>query len=465
MFGRRNKRRASATFHQPVETLEFRSLLTALYAVDEEYSTLHDQALSVTTPGVLGNDGSLDAEFTGTLSTSLVTSTSYGTLSLNSNGSFTYTPNANFAGNDSFTYKATDGTDLSDAATVVIHVTNVNAYANTENVSLIHSTPLVTRDVTTGMVYGDDDGDDVMVSVTGAPTKGTVVDNEDGTFTYTGDPDESGPDAFTFTVTDGVGTTQTNTIHVTLTNDAPSFDADAEGEFFFDEDDLPATGVIAQIHATDNNDLDEITYSIAPNSFFSVDSNTGVVTLTDADALWNAYDAAGGDDLEIDVYATDALGLCGAPGRIRVIGTLAGPPYTYIHTDAGATYFPRTAAEIRAAFDDIEAHNEKITEMIIKGHGWSGGISVDDSGGTFEFDDGGDGVGGDPDSITLGGFNVTTQLQSITNGSTVISLRGCKTAQAAANMQALIGTGLDVRGAVRYVLSIPGTFIGFGVYH
>ena len=56
----------------------------------------------------------------------LVSTTSSGTLALASDGSFTYDPNTNFNGVDSFTYNATDGTNLSNTATVTITVKPVN---------------------------------------------------------------------------------------------------------------------------------------------------------------------------------------------------------------------------------------------------------------------------------------------------------------------------------------------------
>ena len=57
--------------------------------------------------GVLGNDADPDGD---PLTAVLVSGPSHGTLTLNANGSFTYTPNANFNGTDSFTYRASDGT-------------------------------------------------------------------------------------------------------------------------------------------------------------------------------------------------------------------------------------------------------------------------------------------------------------------------------------------------------------------
>ena len=57
-------------------------------------------------PGVLGNDTDVDAD---ALTAALVTESPHGTLALASDGSFTYTPAANFNGTDSFTYTANDG--------------------------------------------------------------------------------------------------------------------------------------------------------------------------------------------------------------------------------------------------------------------------------------------------------------------------------------------------------------------
>src|SRR5204863_500717 len=75
-------------------------------ANDDSYTTPEDTQLTVAAPGVLANDSDVDGD---PLSTILVNGPSHGTLTLNSNGSFTYMPALNFNGIDTFTYKATDG--------------------------------------------------------------------------------------------------------------------------------------------------------------------------------------------------------------------------------------------------------------------------------------------------------------------------------------------------------------------
>ncbi len=74
-------------------------------------------------PGVLANDTDPDGD---PLTAMVVTGPAHGGLTLNPNGSFTYTPAANYNGPDSFTYKAGDGTAASNTATVAITVTAVN---------------------------------------------------------------------------------------------------------------------------------------------------------------------------------------------------------------------------------------------------------------------------------------------------------------------------------------------------
>jgi VCBS repeat-containing protein len=92
-------------------------------ATGDAYSTAEDTVLTVPARGVLGNDADPDGD---PLTAVLVTGPSHGSLTLNANGSFCYTPAADFAGTDSFTYRASDGTLTSNPATVTISVTAVN---------------------------------------------------------------------------------------------------------------------------------------------------------------------------------------------------------------------------------------------------------------------------------------------------------------------------------------------------
>ena len=75
-------------------------------AASYSYSTNEDTTLTVPAPGVLPNYSDPDGD---TLTAVKVTDPSHGSLTLNADGSFTYTPNPDYHGSDSFTYKANDG--------------------------------------------------------------------------------------------------------------------------------------------------------------------------------------------------------------------------------------------------------------------------------------------------------------------------------------------------------------------
>jgi VCBS repeat-containing protein len=89
-------------------------------ASNDSYSTDEDQTLNVSAPGVLGNDSDVEDD---PLSAVKVSDPSHGSVTLNSNGSFSYTPDAGYSGSDWFTYKANDGTADSNTATVNITIT------------------------------------------------------------------------------------------------------------------------------------------------------------------------------------------------------------------------------------------------------------------------------------------------------------------------------------------------------
>ena len=190
-------------------------------AVNDAYGTNQNTALTVAAPGVLGNDADPEAN---PLMAMLATAPASGTVTLNSDGSFTYTPNSGFVGSDSFTYQASDGSLNSNVATVSITVNNVNdapvavsdAYATAEDTLLVVPAPgVLGNDI-------DVDADPLTAMVTSAPTRGTLSLNADGSFSYQPFADLNGPDTFTYKASDGsLFSTATVTINVSAVNDAP----------------------------------------------------------------------------------------------------------------------------------------------------------------------------------------------------------------------------------------------------
>ena len=92
-------------------------------AANDAYPVNEDTPLTVPAPGVLGNDSDPDGN---PITAVKVSDPTHGTVTLNADGSFTYTPAPNYIGPDAFTYHASDGTLTSATATVSITVSLVN---------------------------------------------------------------------------------------------------------------------------------------------------------------------------------------------------------------------------------------------------------------------------------------------------------------------------------------------------
>ena len=118
----------------------------------------------------------------------LVSGVAHGTLTFNADGTFSYKPVANFNGADSFTYKATNGLEESNVATVTINVAAVKdapvAKADTYNVT---KNTTLTVAAALGVLANDTDIDGLGMTavVTANVTKGTLAMNADGSFAYT----------------------------------------------------------------------------------------------------------------------------------------------------------------------------------------------------------------------------------------------------------------------------------------
>ncbi len=152
----------------------------------DAYSTAEDVALTVSAPGVLSNDTDVDAD---ALTAAVVSGPSHGSVGLNGDGSFTYTPTPDYNGPDSFTYRANDGTLDSNLAVVNLTVEARNdppvCSGITADASVLWPPNHVLRLLTLSGAT-DVDGDPVSISVTSVTQDEPVNGLGDG---------DTGPDA------------------------------------------------------------------------------------------------------------------------------------------------------------------------------------------------------------------------------------------------------------------------------
>src|SRR6185436_5563289 len=188
-------------------------------AAADEFSTEEDTSLHNDAPGILTNDSDADGD---ALTAILISGPANGTLTLNTDGSFDYLPSADFHGDDSFIYTASDGSTASTETTVTIHVTPVNdsPIAAADSLSTEEDTPLT---ISAPGVLGNDtdpDGDTLSAELVSGPAHGALTLNADGSLTYTPEANFNGEDSFIYKASDGSSTSETTvTITVSPAND------------------------------------------------------------------------------------------------------------------------------------------------------------------------------------------------------------------------------------------------------
>ncbi len=189
-------------------------------------------------------------------------------------GSFTYTPDTNFNGDDSFDFEVSDGEEIV-AGTLTIEVTPVN---DPPEVSVGPVTVKEDESVVVVVTATDVDGDELSFAVSTDPANGTAESNSDGTFTYTPNADFYGTDTFSVTVNDTVvDVTVTVDVTITAVNDAPM----ADSQDVVTMEDTPLNGSLVG-QDIDGDDLTFVVGTAPAGGTVVVDSATGTFTYTPA---------------------------------------------------------------------------------------------------------------------------------------------------------------------------------------
>jgi hypothetical protein len=220
-------------------------------AVPDAYVINEDTSL---TDDFLANDTDVEND---TLTATLVSNVSNGELAFDPNGTFTYTPDPNWNGRDTFTYQVSDGNGGTDTATVVIDVLPVNDAPNVvdDTYAVVQNRTFKVK-ASAGILANDSDieGDPMTVTVVDSPAHGHLVMKKDGGFIFRPDRNYVGSDGFTYTVSDGVDDSVVATVTLNIgASNAPI----ARGDLY----EFP-TGVLGDMHTVASGE------GVLANDFF-----------------------------------------------------------------------------------------------------------------------------------------------------------------------------------------------------
>ncbi|EGR2783202.1 tandem-95 repeat protein [Vibrio parahaemolyticus] len=228
-----------------------------------------------------------------------------GTVSVNPDGSVTYTPNDNYHGADSFTYIVTSG-GVSESTTVNVDVTPVNdAPMAKDDIATTQEDTAVTIDVLPN--DSDVDGDKLLIQSASAPEAQGKVEIVDGKLVFTPAENFNGDAEITYTVTDGALTDQaTVKVTVNAVNDTPIIKVDAVESIT--EDAVNTDTVVATLTVRDTDTPeDQLAVSLENNSngYFVLVGNEVKLTQAGVDAVNN--DELNLKDLTVSVSVSDGV--------------------------------------------------------------------------------------------------------------------------------------------------------------
>ena len=274
------------------------------------------------------------SDIEGSALTFLATSPAHGTLT-GTGASRTYTPDANYFGLDSFTYRVNDSSIDSEAAIVTITVTPVNdapvAAPKSETVAQ-DATVLV------GLTGTDVDGDALTFSVVTSPAHGTLV-GTGATRTYTPSVGFFGPDSFTYVANDGTIDSNVATVTITVTpvNHAPTADSQSVTT---DEDtpiEITLTGA--------DQDGDAITFAVVDGPAHGTFGATGAIR-----TYAPAANFFGADSF---TFRTNDGALSSALATVSITITPVNDP-PVVSIQVGTPRIEGTAVQLQATASDVD---------------------------------------------------------------------------------------------------------------
>ncbi len=336
------------------------------------YATEEDTPLSVTAiNGVLNNDSDPEgATLSAVLHTGGEHGPFHGSLTLNSDGSFTYTPDADYHGDDTFTYHAHDGLKSSvEFATVTVTISSVNdapvaaddLFDNVLSGTVVSGNVLLVNGPG-GVADSDPDGDSLTATLESAPsyhTGGAFTLNADGSFTYSHDGFSS-TDSFTYKIQDGNGATDSATVTLNFIEpegQAPSISVSPVS---------PAEGSAVQLSASftdpDEDDVSSVIIDWGDGTSSSSDNPGDQVTISQSAGsgtitAQHVYADNRPGDYAITIAAMDATDLIGTASISAPVSNVAptlsaGLGFAAVEVKDGNRTVVKQAAMVTGSFSD-----------------------------------------------------------------------------------------------------------------
>ncbi|WP_165065984.1 Ig-like domain-containing protein [Paludisphaera rhizosphaerae] len=329
----------------------------ALKAVGDTYTAQKATQLTVAAPGVLAND---ENSAGGTLTAVMVTGAKYGSAGLGVNGYIMYRPKGAFLGQDSFTYRVSNGTSTSNVATVTLNVVGANdaPTAGAESYELVVSGQTKELQVQSPGVLsndGDPNSQAIAAVLDSAPASGKVVLNSDGSFVYTPNAGFYGVDRFTYRASDGELTSPPTTVTISVYGQ-PTAVADTYSVIQDTVLSVPAPGVVA-------NDVSPA--GLPLRAVISVGPKSGLINLND-DGSFTYTPQAGfvGQDT-FKYYVTDGKLLSATATSTINVTFLNKPP---VAGDDAYNYRPGTPLLVGAPgvlANDQDPNGQAITAALV----------------------------------------------------------------------------------------------------
>ncbi|WP_435532572.1 tandem-95 repeat protein [Vibrio syngnathi] len=362
----------------------------ALVAGSTSYQMNEDGTITISPEQLIANSSDVDGEVS---LESVTYSGSNGTLVQNDNGSMTFTPNENFNGDISLDVVVTDDDGATATTTAGIEVLAVNDGPESEEVELTtaeDSTILITQDMLLAQATDIDNTADEL-SASGLqidPSLGELLDNEDGTWSFTPNENFNGDVPMTFNVSDGQETISVDgNIDVTPVNDAPEapmIEMQGEEDVVMVID--PAY-IASQVTDLDGDEIsiESITVRAPANATLTQqpDGMYHLVTTQDFNGLVElGYQATDGEEVVDGSLNVDVIPVNDAPFNV-------GNAMMTTNEDGAFTF---DAGDLMNLFGDIDTA-DLVVSRIITAEGEDGGEVTDNGDGTWTFTPTGDFAG------------------------------------------------------------------------